>query len=570
VVEPSAVSDISDTSDAEDADEINTNAICDYEVVNLEEENDGYDATCHNDYVWMSPLLPMRPPPTYDDPTEFSDPIADASPLLYFNEYFTNELLEHLAFQSNLYSVQLTTSSVQTSAQELRQYIGILMRMGISRLPQYKFHWSSSTRCPIISAAMSVNRFQKLKRFLHFNDNCKQATSDSRLYKVEPLIGHIRQKCRSLEQEYMHSIDEQIFPTKGRSPLRQYLPNKPHKWGIKVWARAGKSGILYDFDIYCGKDATADATAHESPKYGCGGNVVVRLCASLPPNQQSHVTFDNYFTNVPMLEHLASRNILAIGTIRSNRTRGADKLLPTDKQLKKGDRGMWAYQVEEAKQLCVVKWFDNSVVNVASNYHGPEAGDSVRRFSRKERTFVNVPCPAIIHRYNETMGGVDLFDMLMSLYRISVRSNKWYHYVFYYCIHVATINSWLLYRRHEGQRGTLKKDQLSLVSFMASISDGLIRYGQTADRKRGRPSVQEARVVGTSAVQPKRCRVDPVIRYDQTGHWPVYHDSRQKCRHCLDLKRKPPGYTNVRCSKCDMSLCMVKDRNCFTSFHSNS
>ena len=36
--------------------------------------------------------------------------------------------------------------------------------------------------------------------------------------------------------------------------MKQYLPKKPHKWGFKVWARAGISGIIYDFEIYTGKE----------------------------------------------------------------------------------------------------------------------------------------------------------------------------------------------------------------------------------------------------------------------------------------------------------------------------
>ncbi|KOX69489.1 hypothetical protein WN51_06573, partial [Melipona quadrifasciata] len=31
------------------------------------------------------------------------------------------------------------------------------------------------------------------------------------------------------------SIDEQLFPTKARCRFTQYMPNKPHKFGIKFW-----------------------------------------------------------------------------------------------------------------------------------------------------------------------------------------------------------------------------------------------------------------------------------------------------------------------------------------------
>ena len=59
------------------------------------------------------------------------------------------------------------------------------------------------------------------------------------------------------EPEFNHSIDEQIVPakTKQSSGVRQYNPKKIHKWGFKNMVRAGKSGIIYDFFMYGGKNS---------------------------------------------------------------------------------------------------------------------------------------------------------------------------------------------------------------------------------------------------------------------------------------------------------------------------
>ena len=41
------------------------------------------------------------------------------------------------------------------------------------------------------------------------------------------------------------SIDESMIKFKGRLSFRQYLPNKPIKWGIKVWAMCeSKTGYM--------------------------------------------------------------------------------------------------------------------------------------------------------------------------------------------------------------------------------------------------------------------------------------------------------------------------------------
>jgi hypothetical protein len=50
------------------------------------------------------------------------------------------------------------------------------------------------------------------------------------------------------------TVDEMMIRYKGSyCPARQYLPNKPCKWGVKVWCVADSSSkYVYNFDIYCG------------------------------------------------------------------------------------------------------------------------------------------------------------------------------------------------------------------------------------------------------------------------------------------------------------------------------
>ena len=44
---------------------------------------------------------------------------------------------------------------------------------------------------------------------------------------------------------------------KGRSALKQCMPMKPVKRGIKLWTRCdGKTGYVYDTNIYTGKGTT--------------------------------------------------------------------------------------------------------------------------------------------------------------------------------------------------------------------------------------------------------------------------------------------------------------------------
>jgi len=74
---------------------------------------------------------------------------------------------------------------------------------------------------------------------------------------------------------------------------------------------------------------------------------------------------------------------------------------------------------------------DSSAVQLSSTHIGVEALTKLRRWDKKQHKYVQVTCLAIVREYNEHMGGVDLFDMLMALCRIDHKSTKWYRRIFF-------------------------------------------------------------------------------------------------------------------------------------------
>ena len=86
----------------------------------------------------------------------------------------------------------------------------------------------------------------------------------------------------------MQSIDEQIIPTKSHCGIRQYMPRKPKKWGIKVWRHCSISGIVY-IEIYTGKGPN---TLDEIPGIMLAGNAVYHLTKNLPYHQNFKSFFD--------------------------------------------------------------------------------------------------------------------------------------------------------------------------------------------------------------------------------------------------------------------------------------
>ena len=141
-------------------------------------------------------------------------------------------------------------------------------------------------------------------------------------------------------------------------------------------------------------------------------------------------------------------------------------------------RGLSDMAVDANSGLVVVRWLDNSAVQLSSTHAAVEQVTTVQRWDRKEHKHVQVNCPAIVKEYNEHMGGVDVFDMLMSLYQVDHKSTKWYRRIFFWALNVAIINGWLLYRRHCQQLQQPIHIQQDLVEFTAAVSEALIHQNK--------------------------------------------------------------------------------------------
>ena len=80
-----------------------------------------------------------------------------------------------------------------------------------------------------------------------------------RLYKVRPLLNIV---LENFMDNYIPikniSIDESIIGCKGRLSFIQYMPNKPHKWGLKAWVLADSmNSYTWGWKLYTGKEEGA-------------------------------------------------------------------------------------------------------------------------------------------------------------------------------------------------------------------------------------------------------------------------------------------------------------------------
>lgn len=462
------------------------------------------------------------------------------SPYDYFTLFFSVDVMTEIVEQTNAYSVQETGRSINLSDDELRDFLAIHIMMGIVSMPSYLDYWSQKFRYPFIADIMPLKRYQQIRRYLHFADN--NLEDSDRFYKVRPLVEKIRQNCLAQERETKFSIDEMMIPYKGTKAgkRRQYMKDKPTKWGFKNYVRAGVSGMIYDFVLYGAEDTFRFHTFTEKESsLGFGAQVVIALCKSIK-HKPAIIYCDNFFSS-PELFYLLREEygIFGLGTIRTNRIRGAENKLPTEKQMKKKERGNYAEVVCDKNKLAIVKWHDNKVVTFVSSFVAAEPVNTIRRYCKDQKRKVDVQCPQVVKEYNKHMGGVDLADMLIALYKSPFKSRRWYLGIFAQMLDISINNAWLLQRR-VGNRN------LSLKEFRFEIYQGLLKIKRTP---RG--------------ISDTKTKTVDSVRYDNVGHF-VSTKSEGRCVLC----RKN---TTVFCIKCDKRLCFVtgkSPRNCHLEFHS--
>ena len=79
------------------------------------------------------------------------------------------------------------------------------------------------------------------------------------------------------------------------------------------------------------------------------------------------------------------------------------------------------------------------------------------------------------------MGGRDLLDSLLSLYRIQIRSKKWYHKLFFHFLDVTVVQSWLVYCRSI----IANEGKLKLREFKMILANSLMRELANQHQQRG-------------------------------------------------------------------------------------
>ena len=136
-------------------------------------------------------------------------PMDESSkPVDFFQMYFTDEVLELMVEQTNLYAEQVRaddphkhkTPLSPVTADELKSWLALTLNMGVVNEPTIQSYWASenSTLTPFYISTMSRSRYQQISRYLRFVEKStlqpRGQDGFNKLGNIQPLLNLILQK----------------------------------------------------------------------------------------------------------------------------------------------------------------------------------------------------------------------------------------------------------------------------------------------------------------------------------------------------------------------------------------
>jgi hypothetical protein len=310
-----------------------------------------------------------------------------------------------------------------------------------------------------------------------------------------------------------------MIPYYGRHFAKQYIKGKPIRFGYKNWALCASTGYMYAFDIYMGKTTNPG----KSLQGLCvrGQTILHLLGKAKVPHKLGYmykIYFDNYFTSYNLLNHLPHIGVCATGTAHENRLGNCP--LPKKAAFQKQPKG--AIETVATANIMVVKYKDNNVVTMASNFDS-FANGTKRRYSSEKKSYIQFPQPVVVKNYNAFMGGVDQIDQWVANYRTRMRQKKWWWPIFTYLFDVTVVNTWLLLWKKA------KNDKVPLLQFRQKLAIAILKsYGSSSSQGKRAAAVQDS------------------VRYEGLNHW-LRASNLRRCGFCT-------GKAKFSCVKCDVGL----------------
>ena len=493
-------------------------------------------------------------------------PNGCVQPSHFMDLFFTASLLDTFVSETNAFAAASQRRKWKlVTRSELKTLLAIVLFLGVIKLPSREMAWDVKYGQHFIIQLMTKTRFEGILSCLHWANAHGVAQSErsqrnkaNSFWSVQGFLDQLGESCRDhYNPPQRTDVDESCFDFKGRHSARCYNPSKPAKWHFKAFClNCSATGYMSNFFMYRGKDEQRPDgfSATEYPP--------IRLTDHRQYKDKNHImATDNWYTSIKLALHLKERGIYLVGTIKANR-----EGLPKDMIIKKtgptskargylhSSEGWFKDSKGMNHELFFTAWQDNKPVHMLStfeNYHS-----KVSRVQKDAKGNYlgpsDIVIPTDVMIYNNTMGGTDLFDQMVSYYKTRVRTRRWQTRIYFHFLNAMVVNAHILYKQVKTPvRGD---DNFTLLSFMLSLISGWATPQLLVQQKvDGKYSKAKVRV------------------YHQGVHTPVFKarvknsETRKWCKCC---KKHIASF----CMECDVALCFGDGEgteSCWSKFHSS-
>lgn len=471
-------------------------------------------------------------------------------------------------------------NGLEISNDKFDGFLGILMSMINNIRKSERDYWSLNDMLGFsrIRKCLHRDEFLKIKNHLKFS-KASEINNRDRIGKVRGLLDIFRKNIQQFGFFSSNmSIDESMIKFFGRTVLKQYMPNKPIRFGIKLWSLCTISGYLLDFDIYCGKQTNIDAGKLQN--CSLGSQVIMKMLhnffKTVPSEELNayHVAFDNYFTNPDVLVHLIKIGLKATGTVRQNRvyeiietTNKKGNVVPKRQAVQinlnnKSERGKYEVKHDLNSNINYITVKDSKIVSILTTAVGVTPPAIVSRYNAKEKKRVDIYFPQGFKAYNKSMGGVDLHDQHCNDLRINVSSKKWTWAVFRRIIEASLSNAFVLWSLCVDDE-IKKKD--GVKEFSLEIADiYLARYTEEFKNHKFLPSHLRQICFECHERISKvciECSRHYCTQCFSKTHNVIVHEKNSSVKkgYCIHCAKRTPTF----CENCDSHICPT----CFPIFH---
>lgn len=162
----------------------------------------------------------------------------------------------------------------QLTVKKILAFLSLIFFMSMVQVLVIRDNWNQDNlfgQDSVRNSGMTWRRFQNILAALHIckieehaaNERKKKAGQQyDPLLKVKLILDDLQLSYSSYVPGQKLSIDERMVASKGRFCMRQFIKDKPVRWGFKFWVfTCPETGYTYKFDVYTGTRLTKQTMA---------------------------------------------------------------------------------------------------------------------------------------------------------------------------------------------------------------------------------------------------------------------------------------------------------------------